>query len=77
MGDMTKDQIIEYMRNHHYVKVDHWLFDPEEYLYMKPDGKVYTEEGYLFEDFHTPYNHNGLRIRTGRYWEEGWNVRND
>ena len=74
MGDKTKDEIIDYMRKNFYAKVSHWLFDSDEYLYMKPDGNIYTEEGYLFEDFHTNYRNDGMRCRTGRYWETGWKI---
>lgn len=69
---MTKSDVLEYMRNNHFAKVTHWLFDEKEYLYMAPDGKVYTEEGYLFEDFHSLYQFDGMRMRTGDSWEIGW-----
>ena len=74
MGDKTKDEIIDYMRKNFHTKVSHWLFASDEYIYMKPDGNIYTEEGYLFEDFHTARNNNGMRIRTGRHWETGWKI---
>ena len=71
---MTKSEVIKYMRDNNYVKITHWLFDSDEYIYMKSDGCIYTEEGYLFEDFHSFYRFDGMRIRTAASWEEGWSI---
>ena len=54
-GDMTKSEVIKYMRDNNYVKITHCLFESNEYIYMKSDGNIYTEEGYLFEDFNSFY----------------------
>ena len=69
---MTKSDAIKYMRDNNYVKITHCLFASHEYIYMKSDGNIYTEEGYLFEDFHSFYRFDGMRMRTGTRWEEGW-----
>lgn len=69
---MTKSEIITYMKAHPGVKVTHWLFDKDEYLYGDSSGKIYTEEGYLFED--GSLAHNGMQLRTGNMWEEGWSI---
>ena len=73
-GDMTKLEAIKYMRDNNYAKITHCLFASDEYIYMKPDGNIYTEEGYLFEDFSSSYRFDGMRIRTGINWEEGWSL---
>lgn len=69
---MTKLEALDYMRKNPYAKVAHRLFDKNEYLYMKPDGKIYTEEDYLFEDFYSLYRADGMRIRTSKEWRDGW-----
>ena len=69
---MTKLEALDYMRKNPYAKVAHRLFDENEYLYMKPDGKIYTEEDYIFEDFHSSYRFDGMRIRTSKEWRDGW-----
>lgn len=67
---MTKNEAIDFMKDNEGVKVCHYHFSPEEYLYMK-NGVIYTEEGYIFEDFYSR-SHNGMRIREGKSWETGW-----
>ena len=56
------------------VKVSHILFDSDEYIYSKEDAKIYTEEGYLFEDWHSygPGQHNGFRGRVEGLWDHDW-----
>ena len=70
---MTRTEMIGYIRENPLVKVTHILFMKDEYLYSKGDGKVYEEHGYLFEDFVTEM-HNGLRMRSGGAWENGWTL---
>ena len=48
-------------------------FSEEEYLYLGNDGKVYDENGYLFEDWYTDA-HDGIRMRNGGAWEDGWYI---
>lgn len=68
---MTKTEIIEFMRNNEGARVTHWLFAPEEYLYMK-NGVIYTEEDYLFDDFYSENRADGMRIRDTDVWQSGW-----
>ena len=70
---MNRTEMIEFIRENPFVRVTHTLFGKEEYLYGKSDGRVYDEAGYLFEDWQTPF-HNGLRIRFGDAWEQGWSL---
>lgn len=70
---MTKTEIIDFMRENEGIKVTHFLFTPEEYLYMK-NGVVYSEEGYIFEDFYSEHRCDGLRIRSGNMWQNGWKL---
>ena len=69
---MTKAQMIDFIIIHPYMKVSLWLFDDDEYIFYN-GGRVYTEEGYVFEDW-TSDRANGLRVREGGYWETGWFV---
>ena len=75
MNKMTRSEAIAHMQLNPNIKVTHDHFSPEEYLYMK-DGKIYTEEGYLFEDFEPRSNNNGMRIRDGENWATGWSIWN-
>lgn len=70
---MTRSEMINFLKENPYVKVTHSLFGSDEYIYSKEDGKVYEENGYLFEDWHSLY-HDGLRMRTGGEWEDGWSL---
>lgn len=69
---MTRNEMIDFIKKNHNVKVKHEHFSPEEYIYSKPSGEVYTEEGYLFEDWYGC--HNGIRMRKGDSWETGWSL---
>lgn len=73
---MDRSTMIKIMKDNPGVKFCHGLFSKNEYLYCKEDGKVYTEEGYLFEDWFSEgtYKHNGLRMREGGSWETGWSI---
>lgn len=75
--DMTKDTMIVFMNENPNVKITHDLFSEDEYIYQKEDGKVYDENGYLFEDWYSDYIHDGLRMRTNKCWENGWRVKED
>ena len=73
---MLRTQIINFMKENPNVKITHRLFDSDEYLYQENDGKVYDEKGYLFEDWYSD-DRNGMRMRTGGSWEDGWDVYHD
>lgn len=76
---MKKDEMITYIKANPYHKISHKLFDDEEYIYSGHDGYVYDEKGYLFEDWDSVTDkwsgHNGIRLREGDYWEDGWYVK--
>lgn len=68
---MTRQEVIKFLKlcpNH---KVTHRYFSDNEWLHSKGDGKVYDENGYLFEDWTSQHN-CGLRLREGGAWEDGW-----
>lgn len=69
---MTRSEVIRLMEKCPYCKVTHRLFSPNEYLYAKENGDVYTEEGYLFEDWGKTHSHDGMRMRVGDEWMDGW-----
>lgn len=68
---LTRTEMMAMLTSRPNIKVSHRLFDDNEYLYMGPDGKVYDENGYLFEDWDTPI-HNGVRMRDGGVWDKDW-----
>lgn len=70
---MTQRQAKNYMLRNPHCHVGHNNFASYEYLYAKEDGCIYDEVGNLFEDFKTP-EHNGLRMRCGYPWLNGWYV---
>ena len=73
---MTREVMIVFMEENPNVKITHTLFGSEEYIYQKEDGDVYDENGYLFDDWYSDRN-NGVRMRTGGNWEDGWSVKFD
>lgn len=68
---MTRSEMIEFLKENPNVKVAHPLFGKEECIYSSVNGKVYDENAYLFEDWISNW-HNGLRMRVGDEWEDGW-----
>lgn len=72
---MTRDEMIVYMHNNPNVKITHRLFDSDEYIYQKEDGRVYDENGYLFEDWKSDYR-DGIRMRNDGAWLTGWSIYN-
>jgi len=72
---MSRDEMIQFMKDNPNVKITHELFSSEEYLIMKDDGNVYDENNYLFEDWET--DKNGIRMRKGGSWESNWFVKCD
>ena len=47
---MNYNEMIEFILSHPFVAISHTLFDDCEYIYLGKDGRVYDENGYLFED---------------------------
>ena len=76
---MSRDEMIEFIRKNPFVHIIHFLFDKDEYIYSSEDGLVYDEQGYLFEDWDSVTNmcsgHNGIRMRSGKQWENGWSIK--
>ena len=50
-------------------------FCPYEYLFGR-NGKVYDENGLLFEDWTSEGSgkRDGMRMRVGDDWEDGWDL---
>lgn len=73
---MTRDEMIAFIKENPNVKIKHEYFSPDEYIYSKEDGEVYTEEGHLFEDWYSSEftGHNEIRMRKGDGWESGWSL---
>lgn len=71
--ELTRDEAVEILRTKPNIKISHTLFEDDEYLYMK-NGQVFDENGYLFEDWHSPA-HNGVRMRVGGMWDTGWSIK--
>lgn len=72
---LTRTEMIELIKTHHYLAFRHELFDDDEYIYS--DGVcVRDENNYVFEDWYSKGTgqHNGIRMRTGGNWETGWSV---
>ena len=70
---MERTEMLKLMNENHYVKIRHMYFGDEEYIFMKDDGNVYDENGYLFENWFDDH-HNGIRMRNGDAWESGWSI---
>lgn len=77
---MSRDEMIKFMNENPNIKITHTLFDQNEYIYQKEkNGEVYDEDGNLFDDWHSGgiNKRNGVRMRTGGNWENGWDVKRD
>ncbi len=76
---MSRSDVIVFMQENPNVKIKHILFSDGEYIYQKEDGKIYDENGYLFEDWYSDGvgQHNGLRLRNSGEWSTGWTVIHD
>ena len=72
---MNIDQMIQFMKENLYVKITHPLFSDNEYIFQKEDGKIYDENGNIFEDWQSDIS-NGLRLRCSKNWKDGWKVLN-
>lgn len=74
---MTRDEMIRFILDYPNVKITHHLFSGDEYIYRKQNGQsIWDENNYLFEDWVSkgPGQHNGIRMRIGGNWEDGWSV---
>ena len=72
--NMTRDQMIGFIKENSGIKITHELFGDDEYLVGR-GNVVYDENGYVFETWIGTF-HNGIRMRTGGLWETGWSVKN-
>ena len=78
--DMTRTEMISFIKQNPNIPITHPLFSYNEYIISAENGNVYDEEGYLFEDWYSPDDctgWNGIRIRTGGKWEDGWYIKNN
>ncbi|HCH9411564.1 TPA: hypothetical protein NNV62_003815 [Salmonella enterica] len=63
---MTKDEALEKMKQG--FKVSNQYFTSDEFLYMKENGVIMSEDGYNFNDWF-------FNIRKGEEWKlDGWRV---
>jgi len=78
---MTLSEMIAYIKANPYHQISHSLFADDEYIYYGYEGYVYDENGYLFEDWESTTNkwigHNGIRLRDGKEWQDGWYVKKE
>lgn len=75
---MTRAEMIEFISKNPNVSISHLLFADDEFIFSSPGGRVYDESGYLFEDWYSPNDPsgwNGIRMRKGGQWENGWYVK--
>lgn len=63
---MTKDEALEKMKQG--FKVSNQYFTSDEFLYMKENGVIMSEDGYNFNDWF-------FNIRKGEEWKlDDWSV---
>lgn len=76
---MTRTEMIEFIKENHHICITHPLFSYSEYIYSDTDGIVYDECGYIFENWDSVTDmwsgYNGIRMRTGGSWENGWYIK--
>ena len=63
---MTKSEAIEAMKSG--AKLTHTYFTPKEWVTMKGNHTIITEEGYRMS------NNEFWAYRTGESFENGWNI---
>ena len=77
--DMTRSEMIAFIKENPYVHITHTGFADDEYIYADHAGFVWDENGYLFENWDSETNKwsgaNGIRLRQGDGWETGWYVK--
>ena len=73
---MTREEAINYAIKHPSSKITHTSFAKDEYIYVKNGNQFYDENDRLFEDWdYWDKAHNGLRLRTGVEWNDGWFIK--
>lgn len=75
---MTRDEMISFIKENPNIRISHYLFSPDEYIFALENENVYDDAGYLFEDWYSPNNitgYNGIRERIGGQWENGWYIK--
>lgn len=74
--NMTRSEMIEFLKKNPYVNISHFLFAEDEFIYSDTSGLVYDENGRIFENWDSITDMwsgvNGIRLRTGGNWETGW-----
>ena len=71
---MTRSEMIDTLKNYPHLPITHYLFDDNEYIFSNIDGIVYDESGYIFENWSGV---NGIRLRSGGMWEDGWSIKTE
>ena len=76
---MTREEMIKFIKENHYVHITHILFSDNEYIYSSGNGIIYDESGNIFENWDSDINMwsgiNGIRLRRGTDWEDGWYIK--
>lgn len=76
---MTRDEMIKFIKENHFVPIAHHLFADDEYIYSDTNGIIHDENGYIFENWDSVSNMwsgiNGIRMRIGGNWENGWYIK--
>ena len=79
INSMTRDEMIAFIKENHYVHISHPLFDSDEYIYSDSNGIIRDESRLVFENWDSSTNMwsgiNGIRIRTGGRWENDWYIK--
>lgn len=71
---MTKQEMIEFIKDNSFARVTHKAFESGSYIYQSGNGYVYTNMGHLFEDWGMTDIYDGIRSLVGEPWEDGWSV---
>lgn len=78
---MTRSEMIDTLKNCPHLPITHYLFADDEYIFSSMDGIVYDESGHIFENWASITDVwsgvNGLRLRTGGMWEDGWRIKTE
>ena len=72
---MKRTEMIAFIKANPFIPITHSLFDNSEYLYADEQGNVWDENGNMFEDWYSPYLHDGIRIRDDEAWLSGWEIK--
>lgn len=66
-NSMTKSEAFQAMKEGQ--KITHIHFGEEEYLYIDEKGRMFSEDGYRFEQ--------GWKDKSGEIWEKNWGIYKD